>query len=50
MEQAGDNPTKFGEQTTGDHFLNRRKDNFAHGLGEEEDFFPGAKTAAVMYE
>ena len=43
-------PTAFGEQVVGDHFLNRRKDNFVLGLEDEDSVYPGAKTAVVFYD
>jgi len=50
MAQSCDKPTRFGESTTGDHFLNKRKDNVVSSCTDEEDFFPGAKTAVVAYD
>jgi hypothetical protein len=46
----GECPDKFGIQCTGDHLINRRKDNFVAQLYEEDSEFPSATTAVVFYD
>ena len=50
MGKNSDTPSKFGDSVTGDHFLNRRKDNlegFGEDFGQWGDL---AKTAVVLYD
>jgi len=41
-------PVAFGDRTTGDTLINRRKDNLA--ASDDDDYFPGASTAGIFYD
>ena len=45
-----DLPTAFGEQTTGDTLLDRRHKKKDDNYVEDDNLFPGAKTAVVLYD
>ena len=49
LVEQGKVPTKFGEQTTGDHLINRRKTNEWECTVTEGEF-PKATTAVVLYD
>ena len=46
----GECPDEFGIQCTGDHMINKRKDNFVAQLYKEDSEFPSATTAVVFYD
>ena len=46
----GPKPTKFGEQTTGDHLISRNKEVKEFAGDEDDAFFPGAQNAVVMFD